>query len=649
MLGGLGAAALLAGAVLTGREPSHAQPASAAAPATAAVPSAAKPPVQPVTVDAQGVTCSHGYAVFGTLKYGPDFKHFDYVNPDAPKGGTYRYAMQQSSFDTVSQYSLLGVFPLSLMYIHDTLMRASQDEPASRYGLIADRVCYPKDLSWFDFHLDPRARWNDGVPITVDDVLFTVKTAKSTIGVTFRRVDEAVERAEQVGPRTVRFHLKQKNNPTLPTVVTDLQLLPKHYYETRDVTAATLEPPVNSGPYRIGRVSAGRWMEFVRVKDYWGADLPVNRGRYNFDVIRHDFYRDPLVANEAFLAGLEDAKMESAATRFDSEDRLPAFRAGEVKRTLIRYGQPAFYMGLLFNTRRPILADPRMRQALTLCYDFEWVNRVLLGGRHGRLTSYFPNSEFEAKGMPSEGELKLLAPWRKDLPPSLFTKSVALPKGGNWADRRANLLKAAGLLRDAGYRIAGGRLIDPRTGRPVELELLAYSALVDRQVAQFTENARQLGIAIRFRNVDSAQLRQMMRHYEFDLLVPTQLLATSATPGVGLLQMWSTKAADTPQQLNYPGAKNPAIDAMIMTVVKARDRADVVNGMRALDRILQWNYYAVPFQHLFPAPLGYMPVTYWDRFGRPKTEQGYNFQIMTLDTWWDDPAKAARLRHRQSQ
>ncbi len=375
---------------------------------------------RPTTVDANGVTCSYGYAVFGGLKYGPDFKHFDYVNPDAPKGGTYRYAMDQSSFDTLSQYSLLGVFPLSLLYFHDTLMRASSDEPASRYGLIADRVCYAKDLSWFEFHLDPRARWNDGAPITVDDVLFTIAKAKTTLGVIQRRIDQAVDHAERTGPQTVRIHLKQKNNPTLPTVVTDLAVLPKHYYEKHDLMATTLEPPVNTGPYRFGRVSPGRWMEFVRNRDYWARDLPVNKGRFNFDVIHHDFYRDQLVANEAFLAGNEDAKSESSASNWPSEDRLPAFRAGEIKRAQIRYTQPAWYFGLVLNTRRPILANRAVRHALFLCYDFEWVNRVLLGNRHGRLTSTFPNSEFEARGMPGAGELKLLAPFRADVPAGGF-------------------------------------------------------------------------------------------------------------------------------------------------------------------------------------------------------------------------------------
>jgi microcin C transport system substrate-binding protein len=605
------------------------------------------PYFEPTRIDRNGVTCSYGYAVFGPLKYGPDFRHFDYVNPDAPKGGTFRYAMAQTSFDTMSQFSLLGVFPLSLMYFHDTLMKPAQDEPSTRYGHIADRVCWPKDKSWFEFHLNPRARWNDGTPLTVEDVLFTIHISKTTIGVTQRRIDAAVDRAERTGPQSVRVHMAQKDNPTLPTVVTDMQVLPRHYYRNRDLQAATLEPPVNSGPYDWGTVSPGRWFEVRRKKDYWARDLPVNKGRYNFDVIRHDFYRDALVANEAFLSGQQDAKLENSATRFDVEERLPAFRAGEIKRSLIRYTQPAFYNGIVMNSRRPVLADRTVRQALTLAYDFEWVNRTLLGARHGRITSYFPNSEFEARGMPSKAEVALLAPFRKQLPPEVFTRPTSLPVGGDWRRRRANLLKASRLLDAAGYRLRGGQRIDPRTGRPIAFELLAYSALVDRQTALFIENARRIGIAIRFRTADSALLRHLLQNYQFDLLAGQPTLATYTTPSVGLIQMWSSQAADQPRQLNYPGAKNPAIDAMIDRVVNAKQRATVVNAMRALDRILQWNFYAIPIQHMYPAPLGYQPISYWDRFGRPAREPTVNFTIMTLDSWWVDKARESRLRHRQ--
>ncbi len=304
---------------------------AAARPVRAAPAPASASPYKPTTVDANGVTCSYGYAVFGGLKYGPDFKHFDYVNPDAPKGGTYRYAMEQSSFDTLSQYSLLGVFPLSLIYFHDTLMRQSSDEPASRYGLIADRVCYAKDLSWFEFHLNPRGALERRRAHHRRRRALHDHEGQTTIGIIQRRIDQAVDHAARTGPQTVKIYLKQKNNPTLPTVVTDLAVLPKHYYEKHDLTATTLEPPVNTGPYRFGRVSQGRWMEFVRNKDYWAKDLPVNKGKFNFDVIHHDFYRDQLVANEAFLAGHEDAKAESSAQQLGKRGEAAALSRGRAQ------------------------------------------------------------------------------------------------------------------------------------------------------------------------------------------------------------------------------------------------------------------------------------------------------------------------------
>jgi microcin C transport system substrate-binding protein len=607
------------------------------------------PYYEPTRVDANGVTCSYGYAVFGALKYPYDFKHFDYVNPNAPKGGSYRYAMSQASFDTMSQYSLLGVFPLSLLYFHDTLMKPGNDEPSSRYGNIVDRICWPRDLAWIDLHVNPKARWNDGTPLTVDDVLYTFHLAQTTIGVMQRRMTAGIAGAERTGPESARFYFTQKHNPTLMTLVTDMQVLPKHYYLKHELTESSLEPPVNSGPYLWGRVSPGRWFEVVRNKDYWAKDLPVNKGRFNFDTIRHDFYRDALVANEAFLAGQEDAKLENSSTRFEVEEKLPAFRAGEIKRSLIRYDQPAFYNGIIMNSRRPILSNRKVRQALTYAYDWEWVKRVLFGGRPGRINSYFPNSEFEAHGMPSKAELALLEPFRKDLPPELFTRPVSLPVGGTWERRRDNLLKASRLLDEAGYPLRDGRRIDPRSGRPIQFELLAYSALVDRQTALFIENAKRLGIAINFRTADSALLRHLMRNYEFDLLAGLPTLATSITPGVGLIQMWSSGAAEAPRQLNYPGARNRAIDDLVFKVVNADKRETVVNAMRALDRILQWNYYAIPAQHMYPAPVGYQPITYWDRFGRPPEEPTVNFPIMTLDSWWVDKAKEAKLKHRQSR
>ncbi|MBT2187846.1 extracellular solute-binding protein [Sphingobium sp. H33] len=598
--------------------------------------------VAPVAAQDDGpLISSTSYAAFGRPKYAPGFTHFDYVNPDAPKGGTYRYA-NTGSFDSLNLMNLLGTAPLGLVVIYDSLMRRAGDEPAARYPLVARSITYPRDLAWMEFHLDPRARWHDGRPITPEDVIFTIDQAKGLVTPALKRVQTAVARTQKTGPRSVRIYFTAKNSPSLPTTVMDMWLLPAHYYRTHNIMAASLDRPLASGPYKIGKFSAGRWIEFERVRDYWARDLPVNKGRHNFDILRQDYYRDGTVANEAFLAGNSDLKFESSAQRWDTEARMPVFRSGQIKRELIPYSNASLYVGIVMNTRRAFLADRQVRRALMLAYDFEWSRRVLLKGHHGRITNFFTNSEFASRGLPSGEELKLLETVRDKVPPELFTRAASFPIGGSWTNRRANIVAAAEILRSAGYRIANGRLLD-RRDQPVTLNLVSYSPLMDRQVSLFIENARQLGIAVNYRSFDTAQFRQRLRNYDYDLLLNAPMFAGYETPSYGMTLMWGSKAADTPQQFNYPGVRNPAADAMLSAMLTARNRETTVAAMRALDRILLWNYYAIPMHHIYPAPIGQMPVTYWDRFGHPARQPTYNFSFTSLDTWWLDPVKDARI------
>ena len=589
------------------------------------------------------VTTTYGYAAVGKLKYPANFKHLDYVNPNAPKGGTYRYA-QSGSFDSLNYYALLGTPPFALLWVYDPLMQRSLDEPTSYYPLIARTISYPKDLSWVEFELDPRARWHDGRPITPEDVIFTVKTFQGLVAPIYKRIGAAVTRVVKTGPRRVRLYLVQKGNPTLPTVVAGMPVLPRHILGKTDISRASLTRPMGSGPIRIGRFSPGRWLELERVKDYWAKDLPINKGKWNFDIIRHDFYRDVSVLNEIFLSGQNDLRFEGSATRWEEQNRLPAFREKNVVRDMIPYENGAFYMGLMFNSRRAPLDDRRVRQALMLAYDYEWVRRVLLKGHHGRLNSFFANTDFAADGLPSKDELALLAPFRKRLPPELFTQAPSLPIAGDWQGRRRNLERAALLLRQAGYRVEKGLLIDPRTRRPVQLALSAYSALIDRQVSLFIENARQLGITISFRSYDSAAFRNLIRNFDFDMMINVPSFPPLTTPGLEMMQYYSSKSADT-RSLNYMGVRDPAVDALLLSLGMATDRAKVVAAMRALDRVLLWNYYAIPFQHTYPAPMGQVPITYWNRFGRPLKEPTYNFPFLTMEHWWVDKAKEAKLRY----
>ena len=598
---------------------------------------------------AGGITTSHGYAVFGELKYGPGFAHLDYVNPDAPKGGTYRYAAG-SSYDSLNQFSLLGTSPFALFYVYDPLMQRSLDEPASYYGVLAKTITYPQDLAWVEFELRPEARWHDGRPITVEDVLFTLDAlGGELIDPRYKRITQVIARAEQTGPNRVRMHLVQPNNPVLPTVVAELRVLPKHYFAGRDLSRPSLEVPVTSGPYRIGKLAPGRYIELERDPDYWGADLPINKGRWNFDIVRHNFYRDMTMQAEAFTAGLVDLRFEGSSTRWAGEDRMPAFAAGEIIRDTLPYSQGVFFNSLSINSRRPFLSDRRVRKAIVLAFDFDWVNRVILHGAHGRTESYFDNSDFEASGLPGEGELALLEPYRESLPEELFTQPLGLPPGGSRANQRANLLEARDLLREAGYEVVDFKLRDPESGEPIELELSSYSTIMAGQAGHFVRNMERLGIKLTFRSYDTAQFRHKHSNYDFDIAAAAPTFPPLITPGFELRGTWSSEAADTPNVRNYPGIREPAIDNALDVIEQATDREEVVDAMRAIDRVARFGYYSIPLHHTYPAPVGQIAITYWDRFGRPDKDPTYNWPTMTADHWWWDPAREEQLTHGTAQ
>ena len=590
-----------------------------------------------------GETTSYGYAVFGTLKYGPGFEHFDYVNPDAPKGGSYRFAFQGVGFDSVNQIALLGTIPPTLNFLTDTLMRQSRDEPASYYCLICKSVTWPADLEWAEFELDPRARFDDGRPVTPEDIIYSANLGKGLSLPAFSRVVQTMASIEKTGPHRVRITFTMKNNPTLPTVIGLMPIVPKHYWEQRDPFRPSMEIPVGLGPYRLVKADAGHSIVFGRDRNYWAADHPVNRGRHNFDTLRNDYYRDALLLNEAFRVGLSDFRLNSNASDLRREASLPAIVQGDIRTDVLPYENGALYNSLRLNTRRKFLSDRRVRKALLLAYDFEWVKRSVLGGDYGRLASSFPNSEFSATGLPSEGELAVLNDHRDTLPREIFTEPLWLPEGGSRAQMRANLIEARDLLREAGYRVVGGRLVDPETQAPVTLELLTYSPLLINQMALFIANARKLGIEVEFRAVDAAQMRHLVRNYDYDILCYRENFAPQPTPGAGMAMIWSSRAADTPNQWNYSGIRDPAIDDAIARVIAATDRRTVVESLRAVDRIARFQYYAIPLQHSYPTPVGQLSISYWDKFGRPDIEPTWNFPFWSADTWWVDPARQAAL------
>ncbi len=591
------------------------------------------------------ITTSHGYAVFGDLKYGPDFEHFDYVNPDAPKGGTYRFA-DTSSFDSLNNINIRSLAPVLQTQLQDTLMRQSRDEVAAFYCLVCKTISYPEDLSWVEFELDERATFSDGHPITAEDIIYTVELARNPLAVPgLTRVIEALDRIESDDPHRLRVHYNMKDNPTLPTVIALMPIMPKHYWESRDVTRSTRDPPVMPGPYTIGDFFPGRFIEFTRDPDYWAKDHPVNRGRYNFDVVRYDVYRDQQLADEAFNSGLAHLRVDSNAQVMERVHLLPAAQAGEIVQDRLPYANGTIYNSLSMNSRRPFLSDRRVRKALSLAYDFEWVKDVVLGGDYGRVTSNFANSEFVASGLPGPGELEILEQYRDTLPPEIFTEPPSISVGGSRERMRANLLEARDLLREAGYRIEDMKLIDPRTGEAVVLDMLSYSPLLIDQVSLFIANLEKLGIGVQFRSMDSAQMRLMAREYDFDLALIRPVFAPLPTPGAGMATIWSTDAANRPSTMNYIGISEPAIDDALTRMITATDRQSVVDAMRVMDRVERFQYYSIPLQHLYPTPVGELPISYWDRFGRPDVTEAWNFDYRALSTWWWDPEKEARLSH----
>jgi microcin C transport system substrate-binding protein len=592
-----------------------------------------------------GVTTSYGYAVYGELKYGPGFEHFDYVNPAAPKGGSYRYATQGASFDSLNQIALLGTIPPSLMFMTDTLMKQSRDEPASYYCLVCKTVSWPADLSWAEFEIDPRARFDDGTPVTPEDIIFSANLGKGLSLPAFTRVVQTMASIEKTGPRSVRINFLMRHNPTLLTVIGAMPIMSRRYWETRDPFKPSMEIPVGIGPYRLVEANAGHSVIYRRDPDYWAADHPINRGRNNFDEVRNNYYRDATLLNEAFRVGLSDFRLDMNAADLRQEAGLPAVVEGDIRRDRIEYDNGAVYNSITFNARRPFLSDARVRKALWLAYDFEWVKRAVLGGDYGRLASYIPNMEFEATGLPTPGELEFLEPYRDSLPPELFTEPPSLPVGGSRARMRANLLEARDLLRAAGYRVVDGQLVDPKSGEPVRLELSAYSPLLINQVSLFIANARKLGIAIDFRAVDAAQMRHLSHNRDFDLLYYREVFAPLPAPGAGLALLYTSQAGDNPAGFNRAGISEPTIDNAIARMIAASDRKTVVDSLRAVDRVLRFKYYSIPLQHLYAAPVGQLPISYWNKFGRPEIEQTWSFPYWSADTWWVDPRKEAALAH----
>ncbi|WP_249676184.1 extracellular solute-binding protein [Pseudomonas abieticivorans] len=584
------------------------------------------------------ITQSHGYAQFGTLKYPATFTHFDWVNPDAPKGGTVRI-MAFGTFDTLNPYTFKGSSPVTtpnfLQYgvneLNETLMSGtglydpSGDEATSSYGLIAQSVEYSEDRSWVVFNLRPEARFNDGQPITASDVAFSYHLLLKQGHPLYRTNLQEVQRVDVLNAHRVRFVFKRSGNPLLILRLGELPVLSRHYWKGRDFQATTFEPPVGSGPYRITQVQPGRRLVFERVKDWWGKDLPVNRGKYNYDRVEVEFYRDADVAFEAFKAGEFDLYIEHQAKNWDNGYNYPAVRRGEVIKAEIKHKIPTQTQGLFMNTRRAALSDIRVRQALGLLLDFEWTNKALFNSAYKRATSYYPNSEFAASGLPVGQEWLLLSPYRDQLPATLFTEPFSVPSTDGNGIPRETLRKALGLLADAGWTFNGQRLQD-KNGRPMRVELLLVNPNLERILQPYVENLENIGIDAHLRTVDRAQYKQRLDQFDFDMILMT--LNQTLSPGLEQWQYFHSSQAKVKGSKNYAGVANPLVDHLLEDLLAAQTRDQQVAAARALDRVLLSQYYMIPNWYL-----DYHRLAYRNRFAFVTTPP----YSLGLSAWWLKP------------
>jgi len=584
------------------------------------------------------VRTAHAIAMHGTPKYPSDFTHFDYVNPDAPKGGTLRLA-SEGGFDSFNAFIAKGNTAEGLGYLTETLLQSSADEPFSEYGLLAESVEWPEDRSWVTFTLRPEARWHDGTPVTVDDVIFSLELLKTQGHPFYRFYYGSVASAERVGPRTVRFTFAEGDNRELPLIVGQMPILAKHYWQDRDFSQTTLEPPLGSGPYRIAEFEPNRYVVLERVEDYWGKDLPINRGQYNFDRIRYDYYRDTTVVRQALKAGDIDFRIENQAKAWAVDYNISAVAKGMLNKVEIEHELPTGMQAFVMNARREIFADRRVRRALAYAFDFEWTNRNLFFGQYTRTESYFSNSELASSGLPQGEELEILSRYRGRVPEEVFTREYRAPATDGTGWPRANLRRAFELLAEAGWVVRDLQLVNAETGEPMRFEILLVSPAFERIVLPFRRNLRRLGIDASVRLVDAAQYQNRLRSFDFDMIVGSW--GESDSPGNEQRNFWGSQAADTQGSRNFAGIKDPVVDELIELVISAPTRESLVARTRALDRVLLWGHYVVPNWHIRVQRL-----LYWDKFARPSVTPKNGTSI---NYWWFDPARARALEERRAQ
>ena len=568
----------------------------------------------------------HALTLYGEKpKYPPGFAHFEYVNPDAPKGGTLRQA-GFGSFDSLNPFINKGVAADDIGLVYDTLTTNSLDEPFTVYGLLAEKIEKGPNNEWVRFYLRPEARFHDGEPVEAEDVVFSFETLISKGAPHYRGYYADVEKAVIESPRRIRFDFKHAGNRELPLILGQLPVLPKHWWEGKDFATGSMEVPLGSGPYRIERAEAGRSVRYARVEDYWGKDLAVNRGFYNFDHINIDYYRDNTVALQAFKAGHFDYWLETSAKNWATAYDIAAVKDGRIIKEDIANHNPQGMQGFIFNTRRDRLQDARVREALGLLFDFEWTNRQLFNGAYTRTTSYFDNSELASSGLPSKQELSILEPLRGQIPDQVFEKPFELPKTNADGIIRAQQRRAYELLTSAGWKIENDQMVDAE-GKPVKLEFLLVQADFERVLLPYKRNLASLGIELELRRVDVSQYINRLRSRDYDMIVSG--FGQSSSPGNEQREYWHSASADNPGSRNYIGLKDPAIDVLVEKLIASDSRDELITRTRALDRVLLSGHYVIPNWHIKT-----WRVAYWSHLGHPEITPLYDVGLMT---WWNKP------------
>ncbi|MGE0501219.1 MAG: extracellular solute-binding protein [Rhizobiaceae bacterium] len=582
-------------------------------------------------------------SLIGESKYAAGFDRYDYVNPDAPKGGTFN-STASGGFDSFNPFIVRGTAAAGLSQfgglLYDTLMKQSTDEPGTSHPLVAEAFKHPADYSSATYRLNPDARWHDGKPITAEDVIWSFGVLKANSPI-YNRYFGNVTEAVAVGEREVEFRFDQTGNRELPHIIGDLAVLPKHWWEgtdpqgrKRDVTAPTLEPPLGSGPYRIESFKPGDTIIWSRVQDYWAADLPVNTGRYNFDRRRYVYIEDENADWQAFTkGGFEDVRAEASSRRWATQYDFPAIKAGDVVKAEFPTTSGEPMQGFVMNLRRPQFQDRNVRKALTIALDFETMNKQLFFGLNTRTDSYFEASELGSSGLPQGDELNILEPYRDRLPPELFTDEFKLPVYDTAQTARQHLREVVGLFAEAGWAIKGGKMVDA-SGKQFVIEILGNNPTDEVISGSYIETLKRLGIDATLRIVDPSQYVNRYRAFDFDMV--TAQLAQSQSPGNEQRDYWSSAAADAPGSRNLMGIKDPIVDELVERVIFAKDRDDLLAATHALDRVLLWGYYVVPQWH---RPVVWL--AYWNKFGIPENQPSYIGA--DIDSWWIDTAKEAAL------